>query len=197
MSHILVWTKSPTQTISAGIPQQVSVGLIELPRLQLSFYARVDPATNTTRFYSSEYVGMFISNVRSESVNGFLNGLPHAIVVENADAELAIVTPALGPILVPFKDVNGQERPPQLLFNRPQASSSKANAATSASVSHYIYPIHLSKTFLCTPTIESAIYLLLNRMIHKQYPDAFQLAESCVSDVSWEFMLRYIRMKLI
>jgi len=115
-------------------------------------------------------------------VNGFLNGLPHAIVVENADAELAIVTPALGPILVPFKDVNGQERPPQLLFNRPQASS-KGNAATSASVSHYIYPIHLSKTFLCTPTIESAIYLLLNRMIHKQYPDAFQLAESCVSDV--------------
>lgn len=48
---------------------------------------------------------------------------------------------------------------------------------------HYLYPIHLSQIFLFTTTLESALYLLLLRILHKQYEEAFQLADSCISDV--------------
>jgi hypothetical protein len=169
LSHILIWTKSDTSSLAS----KVAVDLVELPRLQLSFYSKQD-SSGTVRLYSSEYVGMFISNARSEKINSLLDGVPHALVLENIDGDLAMVAAAISPTMLTF--LNGESEPELLFYTRQPIGDTTA-------VSHYIYPIHLSKSFLFTPTIQSAMYLMLLRMLHKQYQDAFQLAESCISDI--------------
>ncbi len=118
---------------------------------------------------------MYISNTRSDKINSLLDGVPHGLVLENVDGDLALVVPAISPTVLTFTD--NESEPCLLFYNRSSESSGPR------SISHYIYPIHISRAFLFTPTIESAMYLLLLRLLHKQYQDAFQLAESCVSDI--------------
>ena len=47
---------------------------------------------------------------------------------------------------------------------------------------YYLYPIHASRSFLFTPTLSSALYLLLLRLISGQYDLAFRLIDFCVTD---------------
>ena len=50
--------------------------------------------------------------------------------------------------------------------------------------SHHLYPVHISQTFLFTPTLSSALYLLVLRFSLRQYDVAFRLCDSCVSDTA-------------
>ena len=50
-------------------------------------------------------------------------------------------------------------------------------------VRHYLYPIHTSKLFLSTPTLSSALYLLLVRFLSGQYDRVFLLTRFCLKDV--------------
>jgi len=171
MSHILVWTKSNVTSPKAA----VSVDLIELPRLQLSFYSKSteeqlsSSTSSPVQLFCTQYVGMYISNVRTERINSLISGIHQAIILQNNSGELGMVVPALTPTYVHFTNPG---RAPRLVFYH------------SKQVPTYIYPIHISKAFLFTPTIESAIYLLLMRMLHSQYHEAFQLVEACMSDSS-------------
>ena len=49
-------------------------------------------------------------------------------------------------------------------------------------VKTYLYPVHISSTFLFTPTQPSTAYLLLMRFISRQYEAVCTLVESCVND---------------
>jgi hypothetical protein len=51
-------------------------------------------------------------------------------------------------------------------------------------VRHYLYPVHMSRKFLFTPTLATGMYLMLLRWIDGQYGEVFQLADFCVSDTS-------------
>lgn len=78
-SHLLVRSPTPSR------------------RLQLSFQGRLDP-DGQWRFYSTDHLGMFISNRRDPLLGELLKGIPHSVVLENAAGELAVMVPAQLPV---------------------------------------------------------------------------------------------------
>lgn len=167
MPHILVWTKGD------GKGNAVSVDLIELPRLGVSFTSRTD-AAGITRLYSSLHVGMYLSLKWSATVDKLLAPFPHGLVLENIDGEMAVMVAATLPQRA--KITTGGAR---LLFcHAPPVSDSGVVGV----VPHYYYPIHLSGMFFFTTTLESALYLILMRAVHFLYSDALQLADACITD---------------
>lgn len=167
MSHILVWTKGD------GKGNALSVDLIELPRLGVSFARRVD-ASGTSRLYSSLHVGMYLSLKWSAAADKLFAPFPHGLVLENIDGEMALMVPATLPQRA--KISTGGAR---LVFcHAPPVTDSGVVGV----VPHYFYPIHLSNMFLFTTTLESALYLILMRAVHYLYSDALQLADACITD---------------
>jgi hypothetical protein len=48
---------------------------------------------------------------------------------------------------------------------------------------YYLLPVHTSRTFLAPPTLSSTLYLVLLRLLHRAYAQAFREAEACAVDV--------------
>lgn len=46
----------------------------------------------------------------------------------------------------------------------------------------FLYPVHVSSSFLLTKGINSAVYLLLLRLLHRDYAEAFRLADGIATD---------------
>jgi hypothetical protein len=163
LTQVLVWTKGKPD----GKTGECTVDLIELPRFQISFSAKTD-LDGVTRLYSSDHVGMFISQSWNPMADKLLMGIPHAVVLESMDGEFAFMVPSTLP--TKLKVINSRFR---VSFYHDRSRDI---------VLTYYYPIHLSNSFLFTPTLESAMYLLLIRMIHGQFEDAIRLVDSCLSD---------------
>ena len=49
---------------------------------------------------------------------------------------------------------------------------------------HYLYPVHISHTFISCPSVGAALYLLLLRLLARQYDAAARVAPLCVSDAT-------------
>jgi len=48
----------------------------------------------------------------------------------------------------------------------------------------FLYPVHVSVSFLLTKGINSALYLMLLRFLHRDYADVFRLADSVATDTA-------------
>lgn len=80
--------------------------------------------------------------------------IPHYLILENAAGHLFVLVPASMP-----------ERPKtaeelfscRMLLNR----SNEAWVGNLGEARHYLYPVHLSHTFLFTPNLASMLYLML------------------------------------
>jgi len=55
-----------------------------------------------------------------------------------------------------------------------------------ASLEHpyYMYPVHVSLSFLYSTTLASALYLLLLRYLHRQYKDVVRLVDTVGTDAA-------------
>lgn len=94
LSHVLVWTKSPLKAPN----EPCAIDVVELPRLGLTFRSReVIPGERMTRLVCDDYDGYFISNVRSPALSRLAEGLPHSIILENADHDLFLLVAAAKP----------------------------------------------------------------------------------------------------
>jgi hypothetical protein len=49
----------------------------------------------------------------------------------------------------------------------------------------FLYPIHVSLSFLLTKGINSAVYLMLLRLLHREYAEVFRLADSIATDTTF------------
>jgi hypothetical protein len=171
-SHVLVWSKSVVN--QKDVRSKISIDLIEFPRLGLSFSAQKN--AGITRFMSNDFVGMFISDFRSAAIMKTVQGLPHGLVLENIDREFAIMVPAILPTRIrPADSLKSNIR---MVFFR----NMQAEMLSKLLVKTYLYPVHISSTFLFTPTQPSTAYLLLMRFISRQYEAVCTLVESCVND---------------
>jgi hypothetical protein len=169
LSHVLVWTRTHVKSVR----EACEIARIELPRLQLSFVARKD-TDGRTRLYSEDQFGLFVSSNRDPMVQRLVDGIPHAIVLESLDGDVALMVPAT----LPKRLVDGTE-----MYSTETAFLRRDRRWLEAiKVRHYLYPVHLSLTFLFTPTLASALYLLLLRLLNRSYSEAFRLIDSCVSD---------------
>jgi hypothetical protein len=174
LSHVLVWTKAPCT--QAG--EACSVDLIELPRLQLTLQARTCP-DGILRLQSASHAGMYVSDAAAQRrLSALLQGLPHGVLLESLEGDLAVLTPAC----LPARDSTG---PWSFLSTRLQYQHARdASLLGAMSVRQYLYPVHLSKHMLFTQTLASALNLVLLRFLGRQYADVFRLTQCCVSDTA-------------
>ena len=63
---------------------------------------------------------------------------------------------------------------------------------------YFLYPVHVSLSFLLTKGLNSAVYLMLLRFLHRDYVDVFRLADSIATDTQFNeegstvFMIRLL-----
>ena len=190
-SHVLAWSRSG---VTAKGGQWVSIDLVELPRLGLRFEAKDDEdpiAENAskqasqrkaTRLYCLDHAGLFVSSKpRScKLIQKLLRGVPHGVVLEhNETGQLFVLLAASAKPGVAVRMGGGGFTTLDLQLDRmDDAWSENLNPE----VRHYLYPIHPSRSFMFTPTLASAMYLLLLRLINRQYDEVFRLADFCVKD---------------
>ena len=161
-SNILVWTKAQVETSA-----RLSADVIELPRLKLSF--SVKEQGGELRLFSDDHDGMFVSNTRSTQLSRLLDGLPTCLLLENKANDFSILVPA-------------GTRPTRF---EGAVLTDRSNAGwldNLGDVRHYMYPIHLSGTFLTASTLASSLYMMVWRLFTGAYGTAFKLADSCLSD---------------
>jgi thiol-disulfide isomerase/thioredoxin len=175
-SHICAWTKASNldmSTPSIGLPFGCpSIDLIELPRLKLSFTARPDHL-GVLRLYSVDHVDIYITNERNSLTSKMLAGIPHSLLLSNVRGETQVLVPVIPPHR-PF--IGAEPFSTFIVLNR---------KAIPLSERFFLYPVHVSLSFLLTKGLNSAIYLMLLRFLHRDYDEVFRLADSIATDTSF------------
>lgn len=200
VSNVLVWTKSKLE--KGKLPH---IDLIELPRLNLSFTLRKDK-TNVPRLFSVDHPHLYVSNVRNDLVNNLMRGVPHGLLLTTENDQHNLLVPAVAALRphfpsTPFgtelilrynENIFKEEPLPKTALRRgrrvgvilpsaPTPSSvKKKQQKKDAQV--YIYPIHVSSSFLFTPTLASAIYMLWLRLAHRLYDEVVGLVNAIATD---------------
>lgn len=180
LSHVLAWTDSDAKSKDMNVSAQgtFKIHSIELPRVGLSFTSVTDG--QDTKLCSDQFAGLFISNTRTPTVLGLMEGIPHSILLEDNHEELYLLVPAT---VLPLRPSTDSEHaihfPSTVLLNR----NDEAWRKRLGSVKHYLYRVHLSQTFMICPSLGSRLYLLLLRFFNRQYKEVFTLADGCFTDV--------------
>ena len=186
LSHCLVWTDTPlddsgeSKTIDdlAAMGAEVrgrslKIALVELPRVGLSF--RADTSANSyNRLGNSGAPGAWMQCEEHEglvvahSVDGcplltkLLGGIPHGLILERTgDAALFLLLPAGAKPMGARLFGTGGTSSMELVIERDDRHWNKRLGP----VKHYLYPIHKSRSFILTPTLASALYLMTIRLI--------------------------------
>ena len=103
-AHTLVWSKTKPSSPSQGC----TVDVIELPRLRLSFtlreharQVREGVEARSPALWCDQHPGMFLSSRGDEDgVAGILQGLPHAVLLEDTFGNMFVLASAIAkPIL--------------------------------------------------------------------------------------------------
>jgi len=174
IGHILMWSTEHGDAECAP-DTEASLELLELPRLRLSFKVQRG-GDGVANLHSIEHPGLKVSWLRSERAAALLRGLPHALLLENAEGDTLLLLSALSK---PFR-VSDVADPlsAQLLLARHSTEWTDALS----SVRHYLYAVHRSGSFLTPPSLAARIYLLILRWLARDYEGAFSMAKSCASD---------------
>ncbi|KAL1530323.1 hypothetical protein AB1Y20_001232 [Prymnesium parvum] len=174
IGHILMWSTEHGDAECAP-DTEASLELLELPRLRLSFKVQRG-GDGVANLHSIEHHGLKVSWLRSERAAALLRGLPHALLLENAEGDTLLLLSALSK---PFR-VSDVADPlsAQLLLARHSTEWTDALS----SVRHYLYAVHRSGSFLTPPSLAARIYLLILRWLARDYEGAFSMAKSCASD---------------
>ncbi|CUG86246.1 Hypothetical protein, putative, partial [Bodo saltans] len=174
LSHVLVWTTKTDYNSGEGDP--FTIDLIQLPRLKLSFTARLGP-DGQYHVASLDHAQLSITNQRPALVNDLLQGVPHSLLLADSNHSISILVPSLNfvrPAITtsPFTT--------ELVLNR-----SDESWYVKLDTRYYLYPVHVSLSFLFTPTLASALYLMLLRFCNRNYAEVFRLAGSIGTDMEF------------
>ena len=174
LSQVLVWARwdefaDLTQPTSIT---QSDVRIVSLPRLKLTFQAR--RVGESVRLVSVDHSDLFITNERNSMTTELLAGIPHSLLLSNSNGEMAVLVPSVPPVRpsiasVPFST--------ELVLDR---SDRRWHVALENPF--YVYPVHVSLSFLYSTTLASAFYLLLLRYLSRQYRAVVQLVDTVACD---------------
>ena len=115
------------------------------------------------RLYSVDHADLYVTNERNET-SAMLRGIPHSLLLSNSNGEMSVLVSAWPPCRpalqsVPFSTDLVLDRADKKWFQRLEHP-------------YYMYPVHVSLSFLYSTTLASALYLLLLRYLHRQYKEA-------------------------
>eukprot|EP00760_Papus_ankaliazontas_P009215 PhM_4_TR13981/c0_g1_i1/m.81553 len=174
LSHVVAWTSQTDYKVEEG--GAVTLDLVQFPRLKLSFCAKVD-GDGHLQLYSMDHSHLFVCNLRQPLVNRLLQGMPHSILLCDANQAVSILVPSFSVVrpaimTAPFST--------ELIIDR-----SDVGWYAHLDTRYYLYPIHVSLSFMFTPTLASALYVLLLRFLHRDYDDVYRLAGSIGTDMEF------------
>ena len=182
LSHCLAWTHTPSLRTSDGrgsilrSKSSIQIDRLEFPRLNLSFTNREN------KLYSNDHEGLYLAPKTPESLKSLLTGLPHAVILRNESSSYFLLLPSTARAFAKHTSVPGdggfQEHALKI-----KHGEEDWREKIHSHVRHYLYPIHTSQLFLSTPTLSSALYLLLIRFLSGQYDRVFLLTRFCLKDV--------------
>ena len=172
LSYILPWAKR-SSVEQKGKTTPFTIDYIQLPRLKMVFQVRKDD-NGVDRLYSVDHSDLYISNSRSTLITNLIRGIPHSLILANANEELQILVPSIHPVRPP---IASSPFTTELVLDR-----TDADWYNSLDTCYYLYPIHISLSFLFTPTLSSALYLLLLRFLNRDYDSVFRLTNSIGTD---------------
>ena len=174
IAHILAWARydESADLGAAGALGHEDLMLVSLPRLKLTFQARrID---GVVRLYSVDHSDLYITNERDMLTNELLAGIPHSLILSNSNGERSVLVAADVPIRPSIRSVPFSTA---LVIQR----NDKAWAAALDNP-YYVYPVHISLSFLYSTTLASALYLLLLRYLHRQYKAVVRLVDTVATD---------------
>jgi thiol-disulfide isomerase/thioredoxin len=176
ISHVLVWTKS-----DATRGDEADLSLVELPRLKMRFEMR------GKRLYSLDYDGLFVSDTMDPAVLSLMAGIPHVLVLENSLRQKSLLVSNFGLERVTIKScpLNTELVLKSSKFDLAEDQWQDDTWAKNVETRFYIYPVHLSGAFLLTSSLSSAFYLVLIRLMKRDYEQAAQLISSCFTDTAF------------
>ena len=174
LSHVLAWARFDE---NAKLTEQEALShsdllVVTLPRLKLTFQAR--RVGLVVRLFSVDHADLYITNERNQMTTELLAGMPHSLLLSNSNGEMSVLVPTVPPcrpniLMVPFST--------ELVLNRSDKSWYAA-----AENPYYVYPVHVSLSFLYSTTLASALYLMLLRYLNRQYKAVVQLIDTVASD---------------
>ena len=124
-----------------------------------------------------KHAWMMCATPRHELTAKLIEGIPHALIMSNEQDEKQLLVP----VTYPRRPLVGsQPFSTELVMNR----SNKAFYAA-LTQRYFLYPVHLSLSFLMPKGVSSALYLLLLRFLSRNYEAAFRLTDSIATDTPY------------
>jgi hypothetical protein len=176
LAHVLCWSKNGD-----------SIDVVEVPRLEKAFVAKVDEK-GQVRLESSDHAGLFIQDAQfglDRQTTEMLRGMPHSLVLTDFNGQHTILCAAL-PLLRPV--IPEDPFSTELVLDRHRIDRDRARPWVDGYrwAKHvdkcFLYPVHVSKTFLLHRSLASALYLLVLRLLNRNYRAAFALANAISTD---------------
>ena len=170
LSHVLFWT---SQADYEQLNPQLL--LIELPRVGLTFTPQMESGRCVLGCH--EHGGLFVSPQASDYTKSLITGIPQTIVLQDSVQREHVVMAAT--VMPQCPELSSALFSTQMVLNRrhqPWIDNLKK-------IRHYTYPVHVSGMYLSTPTLPSTLYLLIMKLVSRQYKDAFRLIDLCSSDI--------------
>lgn len=162
MSHVLFWKNART-AVDAEIDK------IELPRLKITFEERGG------KLYSIDHADLAICNdsflAARPQLLKLLQGLPHALTLVNSNDEVFFLVPL---------DRTARPKIGASPFST-ELVVDKVNWRSLATRS-LLFPVHVSLSFIQTPSLLSAMTLLHLRFLNRDYIDVIRLVISVGTD---------------
>lgn len=189
LSHILPWTRVPDddEERSRVVPQGKTtwgcpqLDAIEFPRLKLTLSGRKD-SDGTLRLFSVDHADLFVSNTRDTRAIKLLEGVPHSLILQNSQGEMHILVPVVR-LVRPI--VESRPFSTRLVLVRGDTKWNRDTSGNSLTQRYFLYPIHISMSFLMTKGLDSALYLLNLRLLARNYATTFRLADAVATDTKF------------
>lgn len=174
ISHVLVWSAS-----RAFVGEEAEITVVELPRLKLRFAMRAGQG-QAQRLYSLDHSELFVSNFGSEltclnkSAERYSSCLLHGLVMENEYSQQFLLVPNFGLSRVQIRNCP---------FSTPLLSIRNfPDWEAHVSTGYYIYPVHPSGNYLQITSSAAALYMVLLRLLRRDYMEASLALNSCATD---------------
>ncbi|MDA7651361.1 hypothetical protein N8602_00255, partial [bacterium] len=160
ISNVLVWS-------AAEGSDGFSIDFVEFPRLNMSF--RVKDHNGLLVLKSDDHPRLHVTSDCPRRVLKLLAGMPTAILLVDDDGQYSVMTSAA-------------TQPVKLQGDVLRIRNDESWQDALGDVRHYMYPVHLSGSFLMISSLASTMYAMLWRLLSGSYELAFKIADACVSD---------------
>ena len=188
LSNVLLWSPS-----RGRVGDEVALGRLELPRLRLRFDAKAsEEDAGRIKLASLNYSGMFLAEEPSGDalLKARLAPIPHALVLTNAKRERSLLVPNFGVERIAVKNAPFGS---MLTLDRGRSWWEHVN------VRYFLYSASVVDPLSAdlSPSLAASLYLVLLRMMFRDYDGAVQHLNMCYTDLPLTDEQRWIALQLL